>query len=104
MNKKPFAAIVSATGAVVFITLITLLADLFPPLKDWLKTAFTHHWIGKGFLGIGLYAILYLLIAGTLKKEPSPEKIASQLHVLGSVTIIGSFIILAFFIYEALVK
>lgn len=89
-----------AITAIVFITAITIAADLYSPLKDWLKENFSHHWIGKGILAIAAF-----LLAGFLKflfgKTTNEIKIAKNLAVLNWLSIIGSLAILGFFIFEA---
>lgn len=99
--KSSFAVSVAGICTVVFITLITVLADLVPALKDWLKSAFTHHWIGKGVLAAGLFALFYLLVYGSAKPEKADHLLAPLLRALVWLTILGTAILFLFFIWEA---
>jgi len=93
--------IIGAIAAIIFITVITVVADLYLSLKDWLKNIFYHHWVGKGIL-----AAIIFFISGILNfisnKNADEEKIAKNLNILIWASIIGSLMISIFFILEAL--
>ncbi|MDZ4243546.1 MAG: hypothetical protein U1C57_00375 [Candidatus Doudnabacteria bacterium] len=97
--KNPMAVAIAAICTIFFITLITVLADLVPPLKDWLKAVFTHHWIGKGVLSIGLFVFLYLLLKKTLP-QPSESRLASMIRLLSWFAVLGTLVLFGFFLYE----
>lgn len=96
----------AAAFAVAFITGVTVTADLYLPLKDWLKLTFSHHWIGKGMLAIaffvGISAVLVLFPAP--KDEMKAQALARSTWTLVIVSLIGTISIIAFFIYEAFFK
>jgi len=69
-------------AAVIFITAVTIGADLYLPLKGWLKNVFSHHWVGKS------------------SGQASEEKINKALKVLIWTVILGSLAIISFFIWE----
>jgi len=96
----------AAAFAVAFITGITITADLYLPLKDWLKLTFSHHWVGKGMLAIvlfvGISAILLLFPAP--KDEVKTKALARSTWILVIVSLMGTISIIAFFIYEAFLK
>lgn len=103
MSKNSYATAVSGICTVVFVTLLTVLADLAPALKDWLKAVFTHHWIGKGVLAAGLFGLIYLLALKTAR-DNSEESAAPLLRLLAWSAICGTIIIFAFFLWEAFGK
>jgi len=90
-------------AAVIFITAVTIGADLYLPLKGWLKNVFSHHWVGKSVLSavvFGATAFLTMIFSG----QASEEKINKALKVLIWTVILGSLAIIGFFIWEALLK
>lgn len=103
MQKKSFAATVSGICTVVFVTLITVLADLAPALKNWLRDTFTHHWIGKGVLAAGLYVLIYLLVVKTARKLPEDGGVP-LLRALSFAAIFGAAAIFGFFLWETIGK
>jgi hypothetical protein len=94
-----FAAIL----AVIFITVITVVTDLYPPLKDWLKVIFTHHWIGKSVVSFVIFLVVGA-IASFFARVASIEKITKQLYFLFWSSVAGSAIISFFFLWEAFLK
>lgn len=90
----------SATVTIIFIVAITIAAELVPPLKDWLKATFTHHWIGKGVLAVGLFTSIAVLKLFYAKKDDW-DQVAKLLNWLTVTTILGAGAILLFFIWEA---
>jgi len=59
MNKD--RTIFATALTIIFITAVTIAADLSPMLKTWLKDTFTHHWIGKGVLATVLWLVVVIL-------------------------------------------
>ena len=107
MENKKFkiihSAICGAIASVIFIVVITIAADLYSPLKDWLKNAFSHHWIGKGILSLAIFGVVGFF-GWFLPIEPSEEKIRKILNLLNWLLILGTLAILGFFVWEALLK
>jgi len=101
--------------AVIFITIITILGELVKAtvdgesvkvVKDFMKESllwgkYEHHWVGKGIWAVILFAgttgISYLF---TRKKEVSNDWLAEAIRLLSWLVIIGSVILLGFFLYE----
>jgi len=101
--KIIYAATLGTIAVVVFIVAITIGADLYLPLKDWLKNVFSHHWVGKSVLSaiiFGVIAFLTMIFSG----QASEEKINKALKILIWLVILGSPAIIGFFIWEALLK
>lgn len=93
--------------AVLFVIAVTIGADLYLPLKDWLKNTFSHHWIGKGVLA-GIIFLIGIPI-GFLIPTPSDEaaktaRIVKRLWALSLVSFFGATAIFAFFVYESFFK
>lgn len=95
--------ICGAIAAVIFITVITIAADLYLPLKEWLKNIFSHHWIGKGILSIVIF-IVAVFIGWFLPITANEDKLNKVLKLLSFSIISGIVLIFLFFIYEAVWK
>ncbi|MCR4323231.1 MAG: hypothetical protein NUV61_04055 [Candidatus Azambacteria bacterium] len=107
IRLKIIRATMYAAGlTIVFITGVTITADLYPPLKNWLKITFSHHWIGKGILAAVIF-IMVSLILSLLPAHIDEGKIKTLVRsawVLVIITLIGTLVITSFFIYEAFLK
>ena len=96
----------AAACTVAFITGITVAADLYLPLKNWLKLTFSHHWVGKGILAGVVFAAVIVIVSFI----PAPEDdlkakmLARSSWKLVIVSLVGTLVIILFFIYEAFFK
>lgn len=57
-----------------FITLITILAELIPSLKNAITQITFHHWVSKGLLAVIFFFLCYFLKKGTSKESISENK------------------------------
>ncbi len=103
---KPRIALASLNAAavtVLFVTVITVVADLQPPLKDWLKNTFSHHWVGKGIIASALFVVLTVV----LSLFPMPVDGAKIRKGAWSVfwsALAGTVFLFSFFLYETFWK
>ncbi|KKW19999.1 MAG: hypothetical protein UY63_C0003G0012 [Parcubacteria group bacterium GW2011_GWA2_51_10] len=98
-NRILRAYLIAAIVTVLFITIVTVAADIYLPLKDWLKTVFFHHWLGKGAL-----AGLVFFISAAALSSVSPrrdEDVSSAMRLLSIVSILCALSLIAFFFLEA---
>lgn len=85
-----------ATMSAWLLAILVIVAELAEPFKNFLKTIFTHHWIGKAAI-----VILAFLIFGFLLKDKgsigkvSDDKLA-WFSAIGSLTIIFLFFVIEF--------
>ncbi len=106
MDKKSkiiFSIAIGAIAAAIFITIITISADLYLPIKGWLKNIFSHHWVGKSVLAAVVF-LLFAVLIWPFSKRADDEKIRKILVLLNWLLIAGSLAIFGFFIWEALWK
>lgn len=98
ISRVPHAAFCALITASIVIAGLTIGADLVPPLKNWLKETFFHHWIGKGVIALIIFAVSFLISLAF----PSTEK-RERLTLTISVWVLATAIlaIVAFFAYEA---
>lgn len=99
-TKLLHSAICAAAVTAVFIAAITVSAEFSVPLKDWLKTVFTHHWLGKSALSIVLF-IAVTFFGYFLPLKTDADTIRKRMLLLFWVSLISALIIIVFFGYEA---
>lgn len=92
---------IAAIATFLFIPIITIGAELIPPLKDFLKLYFWHHWLGKGVLLIVLFMLLSLIFKFADKKEMESEHEKYLLWIF-ILALGGSLAIFIFFVLEYL--
>lgn len=97
--NKPKLVISSAYAAiltVIFITVITVWAELFVPLKDWLKNFSGHHWTSKSIFSALLYGISTALLYAVLR-EPDGIRLRRALIFLLASMALGIAVLAAFY-------
>lgn len=101
--KVGLASLHAAAVTVLFVTLVTVVADLQPPLKDWLKNTFSHHWVGKGWLSAGLFVLLTLWLS-FMPTQVDGMKIRKAAWTAFWSALAGTVVLFGFFLYEAFWK
>lgn len=61
MLKLAYSSSIAATLAIIFITALTIWAELSPPLKDSLTAITGHHWVTKSVLTMAVYAVGFIV-------------------------------------------
>lgn len=85
------AAIISS----VFVVIITILAELSPALKNWLKGISGHHWTTKSIFTAIIFVVSLILLY--LFGKHRAEKINRSLVLLLMFVLVGSIAITAFY-------
>lgn len=70
--KLLFASSMASVLVVVFVAAITILAELFPPLKTVLKNFSGHHWVSKSILVVLIYSValaIFYLAPGNISHQ-----------------------------------
>lgn len=102
MDRKTQLLDAAVTGAIVaalFIVVITIAGELYSPLKDLLREEHYHHWVGKGIwssIAFVLASIVYFFGFKSIGEGRTPK----LLKILSWMLLLGTLILLAFFIYE----
>ncbi|KKU44083.1 MAG: hypothetical protein UX60_C0011G0013 [Berkelbacteria bacterium GW2011_GWA2_46_7] len=98
MNKPKliYASALSATLTAVFVTVITIVAELNPALKDWLKNLSGHHWTSKSWLSIVFY-ILVLGVIYALARNVDARKVGVSLKLAIWSAVLGTIALLLFY-------
>ena len=89
---------IGALISVVFVVMVTVVGELYAPLKNWFADYHSHHWIGKGIWSV----LVFLLVAGVVywqKKGRTDVDSASTINLLSHTLIIGTVILYLFFTY-----
>ncbi len=76
---------------------LTITAELYAPLKLWLKNIFFHHWIGKSVL----VAILFVVLGFPLSHIKKNSSLGLALKTLALVAVISVVVIVLFFALES---
>jgi hypothetical protein len=96
---KPQIIFSSALAAIItnaFIIIITVWAELFAPLKDWLKNFSGHHWTSKSIFSFLLFMIMAAIFY-FLFNQPSDNRLKKILIFLLISVVLGIIIISAFY-------
>jgi hypothetical protein len=99
MKNKPKLIISSAYAAIitiVFVVVVTIWAELFAPLKDWLKNFSGHHWTSKSIFSALLYTAATIVLYLSPNKH-SDTRLKETLGFLLMFTILGVIIVTLFF-------
>ena len=98
MNKLKliYLSSIASSLAITFVTIITIIAELKAPLKNWLKSLSGHHWTSKGILSLLLYIAATLVLYFAVKNVDD-KKVRASLWIAIVTTILGSLVLLTFF-------
>ncbi|OGD90843.1 hypothetical protein A3D81_01750 [Candidatus Curtissbacteria bacterium RIFCSPHIGHO2_02_FULL_40_17] len=91
------ATVLSAILTIIYITVITVAGELYPPLKEFLAKNFSHHWIGKSITAI----LVFVVFAGLLLVLKPKIKTAFLLNLLSAISIVSALILFSFFAWES---
>jgi len=91
--------IIGLIAVTIFVVGVTIIGELYKPLKDLLADVHNHHWIGKGIWSAIVFVVvsaLYFFFANSSQKDGTAYviKLASILITIGSLVLLG------FFLYE----
>ena len=91
--------IIGAIVAALFIVILTIVGELYEPLKSLLKEQHHHHWVGKGIWASVLFIVVSIVSVLSLK-NPSLSGTARLLKTLAWVLALSLIVLLIFFAYE----
>ena len=57
------AAALGSIAASIVVAVLTIGGEEWAPLKNALKSAFTHHWLGKSVVSAAVFGVMFLLTA-----------------------------------------
>jgi len=97
-NKIIISFATAAVVAIVFVTVATILGELYSPFKNWLKDTFYHHWMGKGIIAIVIFYLLGLI--GYIKAKDNDDAVITMLKIIFWIALIGVLSITGFYLYE----
>ncbi len=98
MNKQKLvvSSAFSAIITIVFVVVIVIWAELFPPLKVWLKNFSGHHWTSKSILSVLLYT-LGTIVLYLFPNKYSEDHLKRALVFLLIFTLLGTITLTLFF-------
>ncbi len=92
------AAAIGATVGILWVTLATILGELQAPFKTWLKAAFAHHWLGKGYIAAGLFVLVLLLLAS--QRDTDGSRTNRAITMAAWTAAVCAVLLAAFFLFE----
>ncbi len=99
VSRVPHAVFCALITAAIVIAGLTIAAELLPPLKNWLKETFFHHWVGKGILAFVTFIASFLI---SLLFPPTEKRERIALYVSIWTVILAILAIAGLFLYELL--
>ena len=98
MNKSKLiiASAYAAILTILFVVVITIWAELAPPLKEWLKAFSGHHWTSKSIFSVLLYVVATAVLYPVFRKLEG-ESIRKALSFLVIFTVLGVAALTAFY-------
>lgn len=94
IHASAYAAIVSIWFSVV----ITIWGDMHAPLKASLASMTGHHWVTKGWLSLGLYALVFALVYSVSRE--ADRKASKALWMLVTNSILATVAMFGFFVWH----
>jgi len=99
-NLKIINAVVAgAIVASVFITISTILSEIYSPFKSWLTELLSHHWISKSVISTGLFFALSFVIY-FIPEKLDEDKIKQRMWLLFWLTFVGVVAISVYYAYH----
>ncbi|MBI5457170.1 hypothetical protein HY971_00400 [Candidatus Kaiserbacteria bacterium] len=89
---------IAAIVAGLMLAVLIVAAEEIPTLKNWLKATFYHHWLGKGALALGLFAI----VSVALSKQRSATRLSTVIFYEAVAVCVSVGIITGFFLLHTL--
>ena len=88
---------ISTILTIVLITFMTIYGELNSAFKDFLKNLLGHHWISKGVIALAFFIIIYFALKNLVSKK---EDVRGYINWVIISSVLGSLIILLFYVYE----
>ena len=89
---------IAAIASIVYIALITIVGELFPPVKDFLKNTFWHHWLGKSVVLVLLFALVSFFAGKISDTDTAHDE--KYLNWIFAGAALGALSIFIFFVLE----
>ena len=94
------SVISSSILTIVFVTAVTIGGELYAPLKNWLASTFTHHWLGKSVLTAGLFVVVTSILAVIPRETSTTFSLGRRIQRLNLITVVATLVLIGFFIYH----
>ena len=92
------STMLAATLSVILVVVLTVVGELYAPLKNFLKDSMYHHWVGKGVWSVILFVLATSILYPIFKRRPVSAGLF--IGLLNIALIVGSVILFVFFVYE----
>ncbi|MEK7538220.1 MAG: hypothetical protein AAB552_00070 [Patescibacteria group bacterium] len=102
-NDKKIQKIQAAAEGIIVVAVVlavlTIVGELWAPLKNTLKSIFTHHWLGKSALSIIFFAVIFLIRSNM---HADMTKLPRKIYAAVWISALSAFAMTAFFIAHTL--
>lgn len=95
------ASSIASIASIVFVTVITIWAELSAPLKGSLQALTGHHWVTKSIGMMIVYAFVFA-VAYAADGKIKPESGTKAVRALVAVTIASTLAVFLFFVWHYL--
>ena len=96
-NSLIVGMMVGAAAATALVVALTVVGELFKPLKEYLADAHHHHWIGKGIWATILFVVVSI---STYFISDDERKVSGAVTVLSYTLMMATVVLFLFFTYE----
>jgi hypothetical protein len=97
VNLQSVKAAAEGVAAVaVLVAVLTIVGEMYSPLKDILTNVFKHHWLGKGALSIVLFVLVYQTRRGEYARADTTSRaiyLAVIVSFLSTAAMLGYFVL-----------
>ena len=94
LNLKKLSLATSIT--IYYVTSVTIIGELYKPLKNALAAVGGHHWVGKGITAFIVYLLAYGLLS-FINNKSQTNNISRSIFIS---PLISTLVLLIFFVYE----
>ena len=99
-NQISKGALLGATVSVVFVTVVTIVGDLYAPLKKFFADSLGHHWVGKSVWAVVIFALITIGTAYLNRNKAEDVDLSRYVKWLTRAVLAGVLLLVAFYLYE----
>lgn len=93
--RKIQAAAEGVVAVAILLAILTIGGELWAPLKNTLKSMFTHHWLGKSALSIIFFTVIFFIRSNM---QADMAKLSHKIHLAVWLSFISALAMTLFFI------
>ncbi|MAZ67576.1 hypothetical protein CL652_02270 [bacterium] len=100
VNLQSVKAAAEGVAAVaVLVAVLTIVGEMWFPLKDLLTNVFMHHWLGKSALSIAVFGVVYQMRKGEYART---DTTARSIYLAVILSFLATAALIVFFVLHSL--